>query len=256
MKLTFLGTSAADFSSRLKGECKDIFDKDARRASCMLIGENFLIDCGMYCVESLRIAKADISKITDIFVTHFHADHFDEKNIKTIALSGNRHVRIWCRRDAGFPAIPNTEIFHMDEATLYRVNEEISVEAVDANHERKSFPQHYIFEIGGKKFMYAIDGAWFLADSFKHLRNYNLSLLVIDATCGDYEGDFRMAEHNSIPMIRLMLPSLKTYGIINESTKVYLSHIAPRLHLPHDEIVKNVEEDNLFVAYDGLEITL
>ena len=69
-KLFFLGTAAADFSPRLKTDCADRFDKDARRASCMLIGENYMVDCGLYAMESLRIAGTDISKITDIFVTH------------------------------------------------------------------------------------------------------------------------------------------------------------------------------------------
>ena len=60
-KLTFLGTAAANFSPRLKTDCKDCFDQDARRASCMLIGENYLIDCGMYGMESIRIAGVDMS---------------------------------------------------------------------------------------------------------------------------------------------------------------------------------------------------
>lgn len=80
--------------------------------------------------------------------------------------------------------------------------------------------------------------------------------MVLDATCGDYAGDYRMGEHNSIPMIRLMLPSLKTWGVINEQTKVYLSHLAPKLHLPHEETVALVAKDGLLVAYDGLELEL
>ena len=89
----------------------------------------------------------------------------------------------------------------------------------------------------GKQFLYALNGAWFLTESYKYLKDRNLDMMVIDATCGDYVGDYRMGEHNSIPMLRLMLPSLKTWGVINDGTKVYMTHLAPRLHLPHEETV-------------------
>ena len=130
---TFLGTSAADFSLLRATDCHDRFDKNARRASCMMIEENILIDCGM-------------------------------------------HV--------------------------------------------------------------------------------NVDILIIDATCGDYLEERRLAEHNSIPMLRLMVPFLKTAGIIHEATKIYLTHIAPSLHKPHDETQELVKADGFIVAYDGLTFTV
>lgn len=253
-KLTFLGTAAANFSPRLKTDCKDRFDKDARRASCMLIGENYLVDCGLYAMESLRIAGTDISKITDIFITHLHADHFVPEHIAQIADGKENPLRVWVRRDAQLPEIPNTEVVRLPLHTVVPVSDKMTVEAMDANHDPKSFPQHLIFAIGSKQLLYALDGAWFLTESYRYLHNRNLDMAVLDATCGDYTGDYRMGEHNSIPMIRLMLPSLKTWGAIHEQTKVYLSHLAPKLHLPHEETAALVAKDGLLVAYDGLEL--
>lgn len=80
--------------------------------------------------------------------------------------------------------------------------------------------------------------------------------MAIDATCGDYVGDFRMAEHNSIPMIRLMMPSLRTIGALKENSRVFLTHIAPSLHKSHEETVKIVAPDGLEVAFDGLKLTI
>lgn len=253
-KLFFLGTSAANFSPRLKTDCKDRFDKDARRASCMLIGNHCLVDCGMYVMESLRIAGKDISLITDVFITHLHADHFVPEHVAQIAAGKEKPLRLWVRRDAQLPDIPNTEAVHIPLNTVIPVSEEMTVETIDANHHPSTFPQHLIFTISGKQLLYALDGAWFLTNSYNYLRNRNLDMAVLDATCGDYEGDYRMGEHNSIPMIRLMLPSLKTWGVINEHTKVYLSHLAPKLHLSHEETVELVAKDGLLVAYDGLEL--
>lgn len=253
-KLFFLGTAAADFSPRLKTDCADRFDKDARRASCILIGERYMVDCGLYAMESLRIAGTDISKITDIFVTHFHADHFVADHAAQIAAGKEVPLRLWVRRDAELPEIPNVEVVRMPKHTVMEVAEGMTVESIDANHHPSTFPQHYIFTINGKQLLYATDGAWFLTESYKYLKDRNLDMMVIDATCGDYVGDYRMGEHNSIPMLRLMLPSLKTWGVINDGTKVYLTHLAPRLHLPHEETVDLVAKDGMEVAYDGLEL--
>lgn len=255
-KLFFLGTAAANFSPRLKTDCKDRFDKDARRASCLLINERYLVDCGMYVLESMRIAGTDMSKITDIFITHLHADHFNPDHVAAIAAGRERPLRLWVRRDAVLPEIPNTELIHIPLNTVLTVSEELTVETIDANHDPKAFPQHLIFTIGGKQLLYALDGAWFLTDSYRYLHNRNMDMVILDATCGDYAGDYRMGEHNSIPMIRLMLPSLKTWGVINEQTRVYLSHLAPKLHASHNETVALVAKDGLQVAYDGLELEL
>ena len=255
-KLTFLGTAAANFSPRLQTDCKDCFDKDARRASCMLIGENYLIDCGMYVMESIRISGTDMSKITDIFVTHLHADHFVADHVAQIAAGKEKPLRLWVRRDAQVPEIENVEVIYMPLHTPVRVTEDMIVEAIDANHNLDAYPQHFIFTIGGKKLLYALDGAWFLTSSFEYMRNSNLDMAVLDATCGDYDGDRRIGAHNSIPMIRMLLPSMKKWGMIRDDTRIYLSHIAPKLHVSHDETVKIVAKDGMLVAYDGLTVML
>ena len=93
-----------------------------------------------------------------------------------------------------------------------------------------------------------------MTETFNYLTHKKLDVMVMDATVGDYEGDYRMAEHNSIPMIRLMIPSLKAKEVITDSTKIYLSHIAPRLHKSHAETVEIVKGDGLEVAFDGMSI--
>lgn len=72
----------------------------------------------------------------------------------------------------------------------------------------------------------------------------------------DYLGDYRMAEHNSIPMIRNMLPSLRTINAVTSKTKIFLSHIAPSLHKSHKETCRIVKQDGLIPAYDGLDVFL
>lgn len=256
MEILFLGTCACDYSPLLQTTYKDVFDKNARRSSCALIDGRYLIDCGYHCLEELRIAKINLAQITDIFVTHFHSDHYNVECISQIAKASDRTLRVWVRAGANVIAISNVEWKIMKKGTEYTVDENVKVTGLLANHNESVFPQHILLEIEGKKIFYALDGAWFLHETYYALKNASLDFLVLDCTCGDYEGDYRIGEHNSIPMIRLMLPSLKKWGAITEKTQVYASHLAPSLHKSHEETVEILQKDGVYVAYDGLSIQL
>ena len=256
MEILFLGTCACDYSPLLQTTYKDVFDKNARRSSCALINGRYLIDCGYHCLEELRIAKIDLAQITDIFVTHFHSDHYNVECISQIAKASERTLRVWVRADANVIAISNVEWQFMEKGIEYSVDENVKVTGLLANHNESVFPQHILLDVAGKKIFYALDGAWFLHETYYALKNTSLDFLVLDCTCGDYEGDYRIGEHNSIPMIRLMLPSLKKWGAITEKTQVYASHLAPSLHKSHEETVEILQKDGVYVAYDGLSLQL
>ena len=256
MDILFLGTCACDYSPLLQTTYKDTFDKNARRSSCALVNGRYLIDCGDHCLEELRIANVNLAQITDVFVTHFHRDHYNVDCISQIAKASNRTLRVWVRGDASVIALPNVEWKLMQKGVEYVVDENVNATGLLANHDENAFPQHILLEIDGKRMFYALDGAWFLHETYYALKNANLDMLVLDCTCGDYEVDYRMGEHNSIPMIRLMLPSLKKWGVITEKTQVYVSHLAPSLHKPHEETVEILSKDGVQVAYDGLALSI
>ncbi len=256
MDILFLGTCACDYSPLLQTTYKDVFDKNARRSSCALINGRYLIDCGQHCLDELRIAKIDLAQITDIFVTHFHSDHYNVECISQIAKASDRTLRVWVRAGARVIGISNVEWKLMQKGTQYIVDESMKVTGLLANHNESVFPQHILLETEGKKIFYALDGAWFLHETYYALKNAKLDFLVLDCTCGDYEGDYRIGEHNSIPMIRLMLPSLKKWGTIADNTQVYASHLAPSLHKSHEETVEILQKDGVCVAYDGLSVQL
>lgn len=256
MDVLFLGTCAYDYSEKLKCEYSNCFDFNARRASSVLVDGKYLIDCGDHILDSLRIAKVEHSSISDVFITHFHRDHYNITYIETIAKSRKTKLRVWVREDSVIPDIENVEVIRMRIGVQYKVDSSLKVTGLFANHDEKAYPQHFLLETENKKFLYACDGAWFLHDTWYRLKAAKLDLLVLDSTCGDYLGDYRICEHNSIPMIQMMMPSLKGWGVVNEDTEIYLSHIAPSLHKTHQEIVKFVQSDGLKVAYDGLIIKI
>lgn len=251
----FLGTCAADFSAaKLETELKNKFDKNTRRASCAIFNRRYMLDCGPHAIDALTIAGIALNEITDLFMTHLHSDHFNAKNVQTIANAKQEPLRIWVREDANLPALDNVEVYTMPDCTELAVNGELKVTGLRANHDQHSAPQFLLFDMDGEKILYATDGAWFINTSYYHLRNAKVKMLVLDCTTGDYEGDYRMGEHNSIPMIKVMLPSLKTWGVIDEGTKVYVSHLAQTLHAPHEETEKILAPYGIEVAYDGLRV--
>ena len=252
-ELFFMGTCACEFSPRLKTDLKDKFDKDARRSSSLLVDGKILIDCGIHTVESLGIAGIPLSDITDIFITHLHRDHYQPDNIQKIADAKSEPLRLYVREGAILPEYRNVDVIFMTQFEKYSTGS-LTATGIPANHSPIHNPQHFIIEKGDKSFFYGCDGAWFLHDSFKFLTDKHLSLAVFDCTCGDYVGDFRMGEHNSIPMIRMMLPSLKTIGAIDGNTKIMISHLAPSLHKTHAE-TEEIIADFGTVAYDGMKFS-
>ena len=256
MKITFLGTGAHDYAKSLTTDFRDKFDKDARRSSAMMIGESYLIDCGDHILDELSIAGIDTSKITDIFNTHQHCDHFSIENAARIAEMAGGSIRLWIRDGAEIPSAEGVEIIYMTPFVRYEVAEGVFVTGMPANHADAMNPQHFIFEIGEKKLFYGCDGGWLLNATYNYMRKQEFDLMVLDCTVGDYVGDFRLGEHNSIPMIRLMLPSFKTTKITKENTAIYLSHIAPSLHAPHAETEKIARDMGCILAYDGLTVEM
>ena len=177
---------------------------------------------------------------------HRLSDHFIPKSVSDVLEDREDVVRLYVREDAVVPDIPKATVVRMKNLVPYAVDEDLAVTPLPANHDEQAFPRHLFFEYKGKKILYALDGGWMMNATFNYLRDRHIDLLVIDATCGDYEGDWRMAEHNSIPMIRLM----------DGHTKVYLSHLAPSLHRTHAETEMIAGTMGVFVAYDGLQIDI
>lgn len=255
MKITFLGTCAYDYSPRLEGELMDKFDKDARRSSSMLIDDTILVDCGTHTLNSLDIASISYSQITDIIITHLHCDHFEPQNIEKIAENRHTPLRVWVREDAKCE-LAGVEIRKMPLYTQCELPCGARVTGMIANHDDTASPQHLLIEKDEKRVFYGCDGAWLMNQTYYHLNNKRLDFAVLDCTMGDYEGDYRIGEHNSIGMLRVMLPSLRTVNIIDEHTRVYFSHLAPSLHKPHSETEQIAKALGASVAYDGLEVEL
>lgn len=245
MILKFLGTGAADRMNLQQDD--DFSNKDHRRCSCALLNGHIMIDCGPHALNALKAAEVSLYDITDIVITHRHVDHFNIDNINKIAECGG--VRLWLR-DGAIISGCNAQVIYMKLFKQYIIDD-LTVTGLPANHEPDVFPQHLYITNGDKKLYYALDGAWILNETVKFLKGVCLDAIVLDATVGDYSGDYRMGEHNSVPMVRLMVDSMRTLKIIGDKTKIILSHIACCLHKSHEETQRILDNDGFIAAYDG-----
>ena len=250
MKITFLGTGAADFSPLLQTEYKDRLDLNARRSSAVLLDACVLIDCGPHVLDAMRILHLDARRVTDLLVTHFHGDHFDPHTVSKLAANREKPLRIWYSEKAPAPQMDHVHLcpLKIGEKALVGGMEVIPLAA---NH--TAWPVHYDISVQDKRLFYGCDGAWLLNDTFYAMMQRKYQVMILDGTVGDYQGDYRLGEHNSIPMLRLMAASFKSQQVLAEDGVMIVSHIARTLHLPHAETAALLQKDGFMTAFDGME---
>ncbi len=114
---------------------------------------------------------------------------------------------------------------------------------------------HYLIEKNGQTLLYATDGAWLLNREHKIIGKRTLDAVVFDATIGDSApGDFRIFEHNSIDMVRLMTATMLKTGRLRENAPVYLTHMARTLHAPQKQLEAELKAP-FIPCYDGMTAT-
>ena len=225
MKITFLGTGAADW----------IFDKHKntdgfRRNSSLLIDDCFLIDPGADVPNAFSTFGKSADAIKYIINTHAHSDHYNEQVCSDL-------------RRAHFYPMNAGEVLSLG---IYTVT------ALPANHPTcSSGTVHFIISDGKSKLFYGLDGAWLLYDEVRAIQDNGIDLAVFDATIGDVPGDYRIFEHNNLNMVVEMKTTLEKY-----IKRVFISHMARTLHTPHDELVARMSPYGIEVAFDGCELEI
>ena len=224
MKITFLGTGAADW---YLDEHKHM--NGFRRNSSVLIDDCLLIDPGPHVPDALESFKKDPELIKYIINSHRHRDHFNQDTVD--ALKG-----------AALVALKAEETVTLGKYT---------VTALSANHSTAENPVHFIISDGEKRIFYGLDGAWLMYHEVKAIKDGGADLAIIDATSGEKPGDFRIFEHNNLNMVREIKASLDGYV-----KRWIICHMARILHDSHEVLAERMRRDSIEVAYDGLEVEI
>ena len=223
MKITFLGTGAADWPlERPEGM------QEFRRLSSALIDDVLLIDPGPQVCEALQTYGKQPENIKYILNTHSHGDHYCPETVEALEKTGAVFVKPVC----GEPL------------TLGKY----TVHALHGNHATCPGTLHYLITDGEKTLFYGLDGAWLLYEEVQAIKALRPDFAVFDATVGEREGDFRIFEHNDLAMVLEMQKYLQQF-----IGTFCISHMARTLHTDHQTLCETMKPHNILVAYDGFE---
>lgn len=137
MKITFLGTGAADWNFQ---KHKNI--EGFRRNSSLLIDDCLLIDPGPDVPSALQAFDKNPDGIKYTINTHKHSDHYNESTVDRLAASH-------------FYPLPAGDMITLGK---------YSVTALPANHSTCDNAVHFIISDGDKRLFYGLDGAWLMYD--------------------------------------------------------------------------------------------
>jgi len=252
MKITFLGTGTSQGIPIIGSDhpvCKSDNPKDNRLRSSVLINwdnNNFVIDCGPD--FRTQMLNSNCSKIDAIIYTHEHSDHvaglddirpffFNQGKIPIYAherVLNELKKRFYYIFDDNYAYPGSPKVIENIISSNFNINDK-KIVPIDALHRDLQ-----IFGYRFENFAYLTDVKTIKKKEINKL--YDLEVLVINA--------LRIEEHYSHFNLHQALEFITEV----RPRKAYLTHISHMLGF-HDEVQKILPK-NVFLAYDGLEITI
>ncbi len=252
MKITFLGTGTSQGIPIIGSDhpvCKSDNPKDNRLRSSVLINwdnNNFVIDCGPD--FRTQMLNSNCSRIDAIIYTHEHSDHaaglddirpffFNQGKIPIYAherVLNELKKRFYYIFDDNYAYPGSPKVIENIISSNFNINDK-KIVPIDALHRDLQ-----IFGYRFENFAYLTDVKTIKKKEINKL--HDLEVLVINA--------LRIEEHYSHFNLHQALEFITEV----KPRKAYLTHISHMLGF-HDEVQKILPK-NVFLAYDGLEITI
>ena len=269
MKLTFLGTAAAEAMPATFCNCKYCVEarklggKNIRTRSQSLIDDSLLIDLPADTYFHFIQNGIEGDKISDLLITHSHGDHcyVEELFLRSAPYAHNMRapiLNVYCGRGAfdkisgrGEPrkvALNKVAAFESFAVGKYTVT------ALPARHAHGDDALFYIIE-GDKTMLYAHDTGYFYPEVFDFIaeRGFKFDLATFDCTNVDItisdEGT-----HMGVDNIERVIARLCEIGAIGESTVKIINHFSHNANPLYHVLEERVADKGWLVSYDGLSV--
>ena len=252
IKLTFLGTGTSQGVPVIACNCdictsRDSRDKRLRTSALIEIdGLNFIIDAGPD--FRYQVLRAGVQKLDAIIFTHQHRDHiaglddvrsFNFKQKKAMPIYGNDLVIDQIRREfhyvfeSKYPGIPQIEINKIDNSP-FSINH-LPIIPIEVLHHKLP-----VLGFRFKELTYITDANTISPEEMEKI--YGTKVLVINALQkDDHISHFTLQE------------ALEVIEEINPQ-QAYLTHISHNMGL--HEVISEELPSNVYLAYDGLSVTI
>ena len=276
MKIQFLGTSAAEGVPSVFCECdtckliRNLGESEFRTRAQVMIDDCLSIDFPPDAYYHSLKFGVHYSKLKYIFATHSHMDHFYAHDFvlrgyrfaysfgPCLEIYGNEEVnkvfKECTARELKDVVKPNLKTEILRPYQMLSVGE-YRVIALPANHSKTEDALLYYIERDGKGYLHFYDTAQVDDDVFAFLKNNgkHADLVCFDCTLLERAGG-NTARHMGIEDNMIMKQKLYDYGIIDDTTKIVISHFSHNACPTRKKLKEFEKQYGVIAAYDGLII--
>ena len=282
MKLTFLGTSAANAYPEAFCRCKNcerarlLGGPILRKRSSLLVNDDLLIDLGPDIMTAAQIHAHPLTGLRYCLQTHAHADHLDTSHFLSrspgYGVVGAPRLNFYAspatlqlaaqllEKDCSPGSFLDPEIDDLLNLEIYSIEPFQSfaagpyrVTAFPANHDPTTQPLLYAVQSEGRTIFYGTDTAALSEETWQGFHHFKLrfDLVILDHTYGP---DEPVSDHLSAHQLIEHLARLKAEHLLTENGHIFATHIAHEGNPPHPELIDFAKQHGYEVAYDGLTV--
>ena len=284
--IQFLGTGAGDClelhppsaADAKKREDQYPGGRSVRHAPSLYIAPDMLVDF----ISSAQMRSFGIREeaIRHLLITHAHDDHFQPLAILD-ATSGLPHpwtvygnttvnhamdfasTHRWHPSEGRFEWIehpPKIPVQVVGPGQTFTVGD-CTVTALSAKHmidtERMIQQEqvlNYVIERGEKTLFYGLDSSYVLPESMEVLSAFQFDIAVFDATFGHLEIDPGKSGHQNFRMLDKTIAEFREADLFKQDAVIVADHISYYEVEPYEEIVEELAEKGIVLAYDGMRL--
>ncbi len=283
MKLKYYGTGGGGGIPEIFCDCRvcrharEAGGKDIRTRSQAVIDGKISIDFPVDTFLHTAYCGLDMRRIHNIVITHSHYDHFLTQdlfsrpqgydaplNVYVTPASATKMCETIAAREAAYAEGRRVRTSDF-EVKYHPITVEESFEIneyrftpLKAHHAQGVQSVMYVIDnmAENKHLLWAHDTGPFYTSAWDWLKTYPhvFDFVSLDCTLG--RSELITMAHMDILGCYDTKEKLRSMGLLDDHTKVYLSHIGHLLDRTHDELTAEAEELGMIPAFDGLTVEI